>query len=53
MTFLIKTLLIIDDFKYKNEKSLTDKFNEDNDFRTNIRAVKIRGVYDTKKRSRF
>ena len=42
-----------DDFKYKNEKTLTDKFNEDNDFRTNIRAVKIRGIYDTKKEADF
>ena len=38
-----------DDFKYKNEKTLTDQFNEENDFRTNIKFVKIRGVYDTKK----
>tara|TARA_B100001175_G_scaffold312218_1_gene317846 strand:- start:955 stop:1623 length:669 start_codon:yes stop_codon:yes gene_type:complete len=42
-----------DDFKYKNEKTLTDQFNEENDFRTNIRAVKIRGVYDTKKEADF
>ena len=38
-----------DDFKYKNEATLTEKFTEDNDFSTNVRGVKIRGVYDTKK----
>ena len=38
-----------EDFKYKNEAELTEKFTEDNDFSTNVRGVKIRGVYDTKK----
>jgi len=38
-----------DDFKYKNETSLTEKFTEENDFQTNARGVKIRGVYDTKR----
>jgi hypothetical protein len=38
-----------DDFKYKNEADLTEKFTEENDFCTNVRGVKIRGVYDTKK----
>ena len=38
-----------EDFKYKNEATLTEKFTEDNDFCTNVRGVKIRGVYDTKK----
>ena len=37
-----------EDFKYKNETTLTEKFTEDNDFCTNVRGVKIRGVYDTK-----
>ena len=38
-----------EDFKYKNETELNEKFTEDNDFQTNVRGVKIRGVYDTKK----
>jgi hypothetical protein len=38
-----------DDFKYKNEADLTEKFTEENDFCTNVRGVKIRGVYDTKR----
>ena len=38
-----------EDFKYKNEKDLNEKFTEDNDFQTNVRGVKVRGVYDTKR----
>ena len=38
-----------DDFKYKNETVLTEKFTEENDFQTNARGVKVRGVYDTKR----
>jgi len=38
-----------EDFKYKNEAELTEKFTEDNDFQTNVRGVKVRGVYDTKR----
>ena len=38
-----------EDFKYKNEADLTEKFTEDNDFQTNVRGVKVRGVYDTKR----
>lgn len=38
-----------EDFKYKNESELTETFTEANDFSTNVRGVKIRGVYDTKK----
>jgi hypothetical protein len=38
-----------EDFKYKNETTLTEQFTEDNDFQTNVRGVKIRGVYDTKR----
>lgn len=37
-----------EDFKYVNEKTLTQQFSEENDFLTNCRGVKIRGVYDTK-----
>ena len=38
-----------EEFKYKNEADLTEKFTEDNDFQTNVRGVKVRGVYDTKR----
>ena len=38
-----------EDFKYKNETTLSEKFTEENDFATNVRGVKIRGVYDTKR----
>tara|TARA_B110000967_G_C18856333_1_gene547434 strand:+ start:691 stop:1347 length:657 start_codon:yes stop_codon:yes gene_type:complete len=38
-----------EDFKYKNEADLTEKFTENNDFSTNVRGVKVRGIYDTKK----
>ena len=37
-----------DDYKYKNEKNLNESFTENNDFQTNVRGVKIRGIYDTK-----
>jgi hypothetical protein len=37
------------DFKYANNDSLNDKFNEENDFKTNTRGIKIRGTYETKK----
>lgn len=42
-----------EDFKYKNEKDLNDTYNEENDFKTNVRGVKVRGVYDTKKEADF
>jgi len=37
------------DFKYANNDDLNDKFNEENDFRTNVRGIKIRGVYESRK----
>lgn len=38
-----------DDFLYANEKALTTRFDEENDFQTNVRGVKVRGVYETVK----
>ena len=35
------------DFLYVNEKKLEDEFTVDNDFQTNVRGVKVRGVYST------
>ena len=37
------------DFKYANHDELNDRFNEENDFRTNVRGIKIRGVYESRK----
>ena len=36
-----------DDFKYKYSEELERQVNEFSDFRTNVRGVKIRGVFDT------
>lgn len=38
-----------EDYVYKNEKELNDQFNEENDFVTSVRGVKIRGVYESKR----
>ena len=37
------------DFLYINEEKLQSEFNEQNDFRTSVRGVKIRGSYDSLK----
>jgi hypothetical protein len=36
-----------DDYVYQNRKTLEKEFFEANDFKTTVRGVKIRGVYDT------
>lgn len=36
-------------YKSLNEQTLESKFHEDNDFKTSIRGIKIRGVFDTLK----
>ena len=36
-----------DDFLYKFHDELEKEFNEKNDFRTSVRGVKVRGVYET------
>ena len=36
-----------DDFKYKHSEELEKQVNEACDFRTNVRGIKVRGVYDT------
>ena len=38
-----------DDFLYANEEALTQKYNEENDFQTSIRGLKVRGVYESKR----
>lgn len=35
------------DFLYTREEALEREFNENNDFQTSVRGVKIRGVYDS------
>lgn len=37
-----------DDFMYKNSTTLEDKFYVENEFRTTVRGLKIRGSYGTK-----
>ena len=38
-----------DNFNDSNQKQLHDEFNDICDFRTNVRVVKIRGIYDTQR----
>ena len=42
-----------EDYKYVNEKTLSQKFTEENDFVCNTRGVKVRGSYDTKTEAEF
>jgi hypothetical protein len=37
------------DFLYQNQEVLEREFYEKNDFRTSVRGLKVRGVYDTRK----
>jgi Family of unknown function (DUF5832) len=41
-----------EDFRLLNEEALSKKFAEENDFRTSVRGVKIRGVYNTVKEAK-
>lgn len=38
-----------EDFKFSNEEKIGEAFDKANDFRTSMRGVKVRGVYDTKR----
>jgi flagellar biosynthesis GTPase FlhF len=38
-----------DDFLYANEDLINQKFNDENDFQTSIRGLKVRGVYESKR----
>lgn len=38
-----------EDFLYAHEEELTKKYNDENDFQTSIRGLKIRGVYESRK----
>ena len=37
------------DFLYSNEKQLGDDFDEQNEFRTSVRGLKVRGTYSTRR----
>ena len=43
---------MIEDFRIVNEKRINDLFDEETDFKTSIRGVKVRGIYDTLKEAR-
>jgi len=46
--FTSKTITgVFDDFMFSNFKELDKEYNEKTDFRTSVRALKIRGVYDS------
>ena len=38
-----------EDFLYAHEDELTKKYNDENDFQTSIRGLKIRGVYESRR----
>ena len=38
-----------EDFKFSNEDKVGEAFDKANNFRTSVRGVKVRGVYDTKR----
>lgn len=40
------------DFLYSNQEELERRFYEENDFRTTMRALKVRGVYDSEKEAK-
>ena len=44
---------IYNNWLFSNEKELNDKFDEENDFQTSTRGVKIRGSYDTLKEAQI
>lgn len=44
---------MIEDFRILHEKRIFDEFDESTDFKTSVRGVKVRGVYDTLKEARI
>ena len=40
---------MLEDFKFQNEEKIGEDFDKSNNFKTSVRGVKIRGVYDTKR----
>lgn len=37
-----------DDFRFRDEKKIFDEFDKQNNFRTSVRGLKVRGVYNTR-----
>lgn len=44
---------LYESFKIREGKSVSDKYNEENEFQTSMRTLKVRGVYDTEKEAKF
>ena len=40
---------MLEDFKFQNEEKIGEDFDKSNNFKTSVRGVKVRGVYDTKR----
>lgn len=38
-----------EDFKFQNEEKIGEEFDKNNKFRTSVRGVKVRGVFDSKR----
>lgn len=43
---------MIEDYRILHEKNIYDEFDESTDFKTSVRGVKVRGIYDTLKEAR-
>jgi hypothetical protein len=40
---------LFEDFKFQNEEKIGEDFDKANNFKTSVRGVKVRGVFDTKR----
>ena len=40
---------MFEDFKFQNEEKIGEEFDKSNNFKTSVRGVKVRGVFDTKR----
>ena len=40
---------MFEDFKFQNEEKIGEDFDKSNSFKTSVRGVKVRGVFDTKR----
>jgi hypothetical protein len=40
---------MLEDFKFQNEEKIGEDFDKSNNFKTSVRGVKVRGVFDTKR----
>lgn len=38
-----------DDYKFRDEQKINEDFDKSNDFKTSVRGLKVRGVYDTRR----